>query len=122
MNDENTGLDSETDNDHVTDQNDDSAGEEDLTTGDQNCWEVEDDRDYLSELSTLYERIRNLRHWSVESKRELSELTTGRCTANLLFIEALKEHKLGIQIVEELIQMSANFDVSTGMFIQKENL
>ena len=70
----------------------------------------------------IYDRIRNLRHWAVESRRELSELAEGRCTANLLFIEALKEHKLGIEIVDELISMSANFDVSTGFFIEKENL
>lgn len=76
-----------------------------------------DPRDYDAENHVLYDRIANLRRWKETNEAELLSLSEGRCTANMLFIEALKEHKLAIEIVGELITMSGNFDSMTGQFI-----
>jgi len=57
------------------------------------------DFDYAETVSGLCDQIHDLKESVENNKLELVSLTDGRCTANMLFIEALKEHKIAIDIV-----------------------
>ena len=45
-----------------------------------------------------------------ENTNRLKALQEQRCTANFLFIEALKEHKIAIEIAGKLITMVGGYD------------
>ncbi len=66
--------------------------------------------DYPGTIEGLCNKIHQLRADVENNKEELVTLTEGRCTANMLFIEALKEHKIAIDICGQLIEMSQNFE------------
>ena len=70
----------------------------------------------------MCQKIHQLRADVENNKVELVSLTEGRCTANMLFIEALKEHKIAIDIVGQLIDMTQNFDhmAEPNSFVQTE--
>ena len=68
--------------------------------------------DYPGTIGGLCNKIHELRADVENNKVELVSLTEGRCTANMLFIEALKEHKIAIDIVGQLIDMASNFDAN----------
>lgn len=103
------------------DSGDDEGEDLDTDVHEVNCVDnpecCPEPRDYDAENHVLYDRIANLRAWKETNEFELKSLSDGRCTANMLFVEALKEHKLAIEIVDELITMSGNFDQMTGQFI-----
>merc|ERR1719446_24217 len=66
--------------------------------------------DFAGQIDGLCRKIHTLREDVENNKVELVSLTEGRCTANMLFIEALKEHKIAIDICRQMIDMSQNFD------------
>ena len=66
--------------------------------------------DFPTAIQDLCDSIEDMKASVAESQAELGSLTDGRCTANMLFIEALKEHKIAIDIVGQLMDMSANFE------------
>ena len=76
--------------------------------------------DYTEELGKAQGRVDGLEGELEANEAELDTLSEGRCTANMLFVEALKEHRLGIEILAELQQMVSSYDTgSVGSFIQE---
>ena len=58
--------------------------------------------DWTNELTSANLQVGQLEAELDANDDELKTLSDGRCTANMLFVEALKEHRLGIEILAEL--------------------